>query len=301
MAHGPLRLWVDITSRCNLRCTACPQRMLNEADRRDMDQSLLASLAKQTKDIGCEVNLFHRGEPLLHPDLPLWIKRFGQNARLVRIHTNATLLDAKHTAGLLWAYPDLLTCSIDSLNASEYAKARKGAELGRTLAGLERLLRGRRSLGLSKPRITLLTMGQNQPGAKQRAMIQRLKTLGLDRAVHRNPHNWGGSMGPANEKKPKACTFPWYGLAVLSDGTVTPCPQDFFGKISLGNANEQSLMAIWNGPAARKLRRAHATGDLNGLGLCQTCDRIRRPTILGAPVEHLKNFVTESIFGKFGS
>ena len=299
MPQGPLRLWVDITSRCNLRCTACPQRLLPEDDRRDMDDALLASLVRQAKHIGCEVNLFHRGEPLLYPGLPLWIKRFRQNARLVRIHTNATMLDKDRVAGLLWAAPNLLTCSIDSLDPAEYAAARKGADLGRTLAGLERLLRARRTLGKSRPVITLLTMGEAPPDARQQAAINRLKALGLDRAVHRRPHNWGGDMGQARQTRPNVCTFPWYGLAVLSGGVVTPCPQDFFGKLGLGDAGKQGLMEIWNGEKAKALRRAHATGDLGGFELCQTCDRIRRPTILGAPVEHLKNFVAESIVGKF--
>lgn len=301
MPPGPLRLWVDITSRCNLRCTACPQRLLADEQRRDMDDDLLSSLIPQTRAIGCEVNLFHRGEPLLHPDLPLWIKRFGRSARLVRIHTNATLLDSQRVAGLLWAGPDFVTCSIDTLAPDDYAAARKGADLGRTLAGLERLLRARHTLGRTKPRIALLTMGEAPPDANQRAAIDRFKALGLDRTVHRRPHNWGGDMGRADAAKTNCCTFPWYGLAVLSDGAATPCPQDFFGRIVLGNAKGQSLMDIWNGQEAKALRRAHATGNLDAYPLCQICDRIRRPTVMGAPVEHLKNFIAESIVGKFGS
>jgi hypothetical protein len=102
------------------------------------------------------------------------------------------------------------------------------------------------------------------------------------------------------EKAISTCTFPWYGLAVLSDGCVTACPQDFFGQITLGWADEKSLLEIWKGEPAQALRKAHASKKPEIFSICAECDRIRRPTFLGAPTEHLKNFLTESILTKLG-
>ena len=294
-AHPPFRLWVEITSRCNLACVQCAHRLLPPENWGDMDPGLLESLAGQIKGWNAEVNLFHRGEPLLHPELPYWIRRFKQNARLVRIHTNATLLDADRVAGLLWAGPDYLTCSIDFLDREKYAKSRNGADLNRTLAGVERLLKARAGLGLNRPFITLLTMGEDPP-SKDHPVLARLFALGLDRAVHRRPHNWAGATGRAVEpRRLSRCTFPWYGLCVLSDGRVTPCPQDFMGEFCLGNAGGHLLARLWRGGKLAGLRRAHAGGGIQGVRPCENCDRILRPTFLGIPVEHLKNFLSESI------
>ncbi len=295
---GPFRLWVDITSRCNLRCAACPQRLLPPDQRQDLDPAVLASLVDQVAaGAAREVNLFHRGEPLLHPRLGQWVARFKQAGALVRVHTNATLLDQERVEMLLDAGLDLLTLSVDSLHPADYAAARVGAELARTLAGLELLLAQRRRWGLRLPRVSLLLMGRQRrgPGAEER--LQRLQALGLDRVVWRAPHNWAGVLGPAPAGRVHACTFPWYGLAVLSDGRVTPCPQDFFGRLTLGHAAEQSLMEIWQGRASRRLRQAHRAGDFSEYPLCRACDRVRRPTVLGLPYEHLHNFFVESIFG----
>jgi radical SAM protein with 4Fe4S-binding SPASM domain len=107
-------------------------------------------------------------------------------------------------------------------------------------------------------------------------------------------------LGKAAQGKLHTCTFPWYGLAVLSDGIVTPCPQDFFGRIKLGNALEQPLLDIWRNQETQTLRRAQADLQLGRYPVCLACDRVRRPYILGLPMEHLHNFLAESIFGWAG-
>ncbi|MBI5522653.1 MAG: SPASM domain-containing protein [Desulfarculus sp.] len=303
-AAPPFRLWVDITSRCNLACPACPQRLLEDGQRADMPGELLESLAGQVGGLGSEVNLFHRGEPLLRPDLGAWIERFREGgARLIRLHSNATLLDGARISALLAQPPDILTLSVDSLDGPAYAAARPGADLGRTLDGVERLLRSR---GAGQPpRLTLLLMGPQNWGPEAKANLDRLKALGLERVLARRPHNWGGALagtGQAAAPLPprSVCTFPWYGLAVLSDGRVCPCPQDFFGQMALGRAGEAPLLDIWQGQAARDLRRAQAAGRLEAYPVCRACDRIQRRSFLGLPTEHLKNLLVESIVSSPG-
>ena len=263
-----------------------------------MDPALLQSLAGQVKYLGCEINLFHRGEPLLHPDLGRWITRFKASGNLVRVHTNATLFTPDKINDLLRNPPDLLTCSLDTLDVAAYAAARRGADLTRVLAGMERLLTEKHKRKLNLPKVGLLLMGRQAWDPDAEARLDKLKQMGLDRVIWRAPHNWGGALGgAAGNRRPAVCTFPWYGLAVLSDGGVSPCPQDFFGKIALGRVDQQSLMEIWQGQAAQNLRRAHRSHRLEDLPVCLACDRIRRPTILGIPTEHLKNFLSESIVG----
>ncbi len=297
---APYRLWVDLTSRCNLACPACPQRLLLPDQRRDMDETLLESLAGQAGVWGAQVSLFHRGEPLLHPRFAHWIARFRREGARVRLHTNATLLNRERAEALVEAAPDLLTLSLDTLEPAEYARARPGADLARTLAGVELLLGLRARRGGGPGVVSALLMGRQEYGQAQRETLARLRGLGLDRVVWRAPHNWGGTVAGAGRpgaglRRPAVCTFPWYGLAVLSDGRVSPCPQDFLGTIDLGSAAERPLAEIWRGPELGRLRRTLAARALEGLGVCQACDRIRRPTILGLPGEHLKNILAESI------
>lgn len=294
-AAPPFRLWVDITSRCNLACRACVQKDLPAEQRRHMDEGLLDRLAQQAGQLG-QVNLFHRGEPLLHPRFGYWAARFKAAGASLRVHSNATLLNPDTVAHILAAGPHFLTLSVDSLSDHLYRANRKGASLASTLAGVELLLKAKRICQKNLPHISLLLMGPQNWGPLEKQRLATLQGLGLNRVIHRGLHNWGGSLaGAVGSGRPAVCTFPWYGLAVLSDGRATPCPQDFFGAMELGRADEQSLLEIWRGRPLARLRAAHAGHDLSAYPVCAACDRIRRPTLAGIPLEHLANFARETL------
>ena len=66
----PVRLWIESTSRCNLKCGYCPNKDVVKEDHGFMDFGLFTSIIDQVSDHAYDVNLFHRGEPLMHPTAP---------------------------------------------------------------------------------------------------------------------------------------------------------------------------------------------------------------------------------------
>ena len=58
-------------------------------------------------------------------------------------------------------------------------------------------------------------------------------------------------------------------LTVLSDGTVTLCAQDWLGRAALGDANENTLAALWQ--EAPKLSDTIAALAENERPICHTC------------------------------
>ncbi|MGH7589784.1 MAG: SPASM domain-containing protein, partial [Gemmatimonadota bacterium] len=81
------------------------------------------------------------------------------------------------------------------------------------------------------------------------------------------------------------------------DGTVSPCPQDWYGELFLGDARRQTLMEIWNGPAMVDLRKKMRTRDVGCLSPCNGCDMLWRDTFLGVPTNNLKDFLKENVLG----
>jgi radical SAM protein with 4Fe4S-binding SPASM domain len=75
---------------------------------------------------------------------------------------------------------------------------------------------------------------------------------------------------------------------VLWNGQVVPCPQDFFGEMVIGNAREQELVDIFNGDEIKELRRSMLSRLVDPNSPCGRCDFIRRPTVLGMPLQSLK-------------
>jgi len=80
------------------------------------------------------------------------------------------------------------------------------------------------------------------------------------------------------------------------DGTVTPCPQDFRCVMNMGNVATHTLREIWNAEAYRELRRKQ-TSDVPSLPLCRNCDRIRRRTVGGIPLQYMASFLADHMLG----
>jgi hypothetical protein len=66
--------------------------------------------------------------------------------------------------------------------------------------------------------------------------------------------------------------------------------------MTLGNVSQTSLREVWNGPAYRDLRRRQAS-DLGSLALCHKCDRLRRKTVGGVPLQYMFAFLTDHLVG----
>ncbi len=294
----PLRLWIEISSRCNLRCAVCPNKDLPAAQKGDMEWSLFQSIVDQGREFALEINLHHRGETLLHPEAGRFIRYAAATGIPCRLHTNATLLGGELGEEILDSGLRRLSVSFDGFSAETYESNRIGASFEQVTANIAAFLEARRRRGRDHPKLAIEAMDLPSLADKKarRAFGARFRKLGLDELVVKKPHNWGGYLGspPASELPPdgfSACTFPWNALLVLFDGVVLSCSQDFFARQPLGSALEKPLLDIWNGLPMQELRRAFAERRTAALPACAGCDRIRRPLLGGVPAEYLRKLL----------
>lgn len=292
VAAPPLRLWLEISSRCNLRCPACPNKDLPAAQKGDMPWPLFRRVVDQAREFALEVNLHHRGETLLHPDAGR-MARYAAGAGLpCRLHTNATLLRGGVAGELLESGLQRLSVSFDGFDAATYEASRVGARFAEVRENVVDFLERRRRARRRLPRVSLEVL---EPAAgddgERRRFAADMAAHGLDELIVKKAHNWGGYLGAPPAGPVTACTFPWNALLVLANGDVVPCAQDFFACLRLGSAVEAPLLEIWNGAPLQELRRAFAARDLAGLPVCAACDRIRRPTMGGVPAEYLRRLL----------
>ncbi len=176
-----------------------------------------------------------------------------------------------------------------------------GATFEKTRDNILRFVALRRELLLKKPYVVIEKISfrnqaaEGDPAAVQ-ALHRRFLEAGVDEIIEKEEYVWAGSGAPevGPERSFSVCTFPWYAMVICADGTVTPCPQDFHAVLKLGNARETPLKEIWNGPAYRQLRRQFVT-DIESLTLCRKCDRLRRKTIGGVPLQYMATFLTDQL------
>jgi len=303
VAPPPIRLWAESSSHCNLRCTMCPNRDTPPGEKRHMSFDLFRKIVDEARGFVNDMYLHHRGEPLLNPRLFDMIRCAREAGIKTRFHTNGTLLDADRADRLLDAGPDLVSFSIDGFYKEGYERVRVGAAFEITVANVLRLLERRRAAGLRKPYIVIERIRFRAPEpedrqAQIRELTERFRAAGADEVIEKEEYTWATASAPdlAVPRHVTACTFLWYAMVILADGTVTPCPQDFNGELRMGDANRETLLGIWNGPAYREFRRKMAR-DVSALHLCRKCDRLTRKTVAGLPVQYMATFLVDQLVG----
>ena len=304
-SYPPIRLWIEPTNRCNLRCVMCPNSSDKIKTRGFMDMDLYEKIINQVRGIVYDANLHHTGESLLHPELPRMVRIAKEAGIYTRLHTNATLLDEEKSRALIEAGLDLISFSFDGYDAETYEKIRRGADFEKTLANIKRFLKIKQDGGYETPYTIFEVINFSQGTQEQIAEFKApLMALGLNRFIVKEPHNWSGEFEVEGEETMIGnpdyfvpCTFPWYALVIFYDGTVYPCPQDFFGKLKVGDFNTQSLEEIWHGEPLVELRRRMKERNYHGIEPCEKCDMIFRKTFLGVPTSNLKTYLSENFVG----
>ncbi len=253
------------------------------------------------------INLHHRGEPTLHPQIAAMAGALTTRGHSVRMHTNGTRLDKVLRGKLIESGLPLLSISFDGPDRERFERLRTGARYDQVVANLRSVLKERKGSNL-KVQVELIAFDDLGPRPTLISSVQqRVAPEQFDRVVIRKAHNWDGTLGPirqktensdqrsenqkppignptANSHQPTAplsvsshpCPHLWSTLAVLADGTVTPCAQDYAGKLNLGDIHTQSLAEIWNGSRMRELRHLHSKGRINEIDPCASCEVPRR-------------------------
>ncbi len=297
----PTRIWLEPTNACNLRCIMCPNSQnYNALKRGMMEWELFINLINQIKEFAYDVNLFHRGESLLHPKFIEMVKLTAEAGLRPRLHTNATLLSREYSEELIKAGLEFISFSFDGYDKEMYEKIRVGAKFEQVLGNIIGFLEAKKALGFSKPYAVLEVMevikkDEAELRRQREEFRAKFKDLPLDKFIIRRIHNWAGLYGSPPKGNYVPCTFPYYSMTIFYDGKVPACPQDFFGEIIIGDATKESLLDIWNGENMVKLRRSFQKRENPKHPRCEKCDMIYRETFLGIPKSYLKFFLRENL------
>ena len=117
-AH-PLLVQMIPTRRCNIDCGYC-----NEYDKVSAPVPLetLSTRIDKLAQLGTAVLAFSGGEPMLHPDLDLLIRRIRSSGMMAGLITNGYFLVPKRIQELNEAGLDFLQISIDNVEPDEVSK-----------------------------------------------------------------------------------------------------------------------------------------------------------------------------------
>ena len=270
------RAYVEITNVCNMHCSFChghhrpPRRMSREEF-----SHVLSELEGKTGYV-----YYHlMGEPLCHPDLPLFLEMARERGFRSILTTNGTLLK-KREEELLSSPLHKVSISLHSFEeGSEESFWQYLSEVsdfavkaaGRGVIVVLRLWNRGHDDGRNDRILSFLQREISGDWVENPRGIRIREKLHLE---------WGDRFAWPDKEAPLGDERVYcYGLSdhfgVLSDGTVVPCCLDSEGTMALGNLFSEPLSEILSGERAARIVKGFRERNVKE-ELCRRCGYARR-------------------------
>jgi len=264
-----IKVGLELTSKCNLRCGMCPLPVLRRPYE-DMEWWLVEKAEREIHGLGLKLKWLHEmGEPLLYARIDDAIRLFPEAS----LSTNGLLLDEEMGARLLATPLPRLRICVDSINPDVYPQLRTGGELDKlvplTKAFLEQAKGSSMKIEIQKMRSRLTTeetvadfneLFELKKYRNARVIEKTCEALDVNEETDLHGKFYGCVQGSF---------FTW--LVIFADGRVTHCCYDAHGDQIFGDLKEQSLMEMIESEGFAKMHAAFAAGDLSELPRCAEC------------------------------
>ena len=270
------RVYVEITNVCNMNCSFChghsrtPRRMTTEEF-----SHVLSEIFPHTSYL-----YYHlMGEPLTHPELPLFLHMAHERGFRSVITTNGTLLKKRSD--------ELLSVPLYKMNLSVHSfEEGTEDEFTRYLSEISDFADKASAEGTI---VVFRLWNRGFDEGKNEKILSFLKrrfsgewaenTRGL-RIRDKLHIDWGERFSWPDREAPEGDDEVFcYALAdhfgILSDGTVVPCCLDSDGVLSLGNIFDEPLTKILTSHRAEAIREGFARRCATE-ELCRRCGYARR-------------------------
>lgn len=262
------KVYIEITSVCNLACTFCPQ---TERQAKFIKPDDFHHVLDQIKPHTDHIYLHVKGEPLLHPRIDELLDTSHRKGFKVNITTNGTLIAKNRDKLLLKPALRQMNFSLHSFDGHEGSSDKEGylrniLSFAKEAVSQSELIVSLRLWNLDRDNATNLERNRNR---ELLGMIE--KEFNLDYRIEEkvvpgrgvklaerifinqdHEFQWPSLSAPEDDGR-GFCHALRTQAAVLVDGTVVPCCLDGEGVIKLGNIYETPFSEIIDSGRANRL------------------------------------------------
>lgn len=285
----PAVVQVQTINRCNAACRMCPYPTTWALEpREEMEDALYSKIVSECA-AAPELHDFvpmSQNEPLLDTKLPARIAEFKAQAQphqMVELVTNGSTLTPARFQQLSEAGLDLLTISVNANSEATYQKVMMGLKWSRLLELLEAL----HQQGSAHVNVYLRYVTQRENVHEARAFVRRWRrhfnlmlydvnnraggvqeyaqVATVKHALTRRFRRW---LGP---RLFKVCPYAFSMMAILQNGDVLLCGNDWNEREVVGNVRQKSLREIYNGPRMTEVRELMRQGRYDEIAACRSC------------------------------
>lgn len=265
-SHRLTSVNLELTNKCNLRCSICPVNQDMVRPKGFMAKELFLKILDENPQLEF-ILAFQWGEPLMHPQFFELVEEARRRGVRVMITSNGTYLQPDKRRRLLDCGLERITFSVDGVGES-HTRIR-GYDYERLKRDITLFKEERDRSGSRFPRIdvSMVVFEETEDGVETffRDWADRVdRVQAIPKFVQ--------------SRRTQPCRELWRGTAVvLWDGRVTMCCVDSEGETVLGDATRQTLEEIWNGERMQAVRRSHRNRRFEGV--CEFCSEYQSDAV----------------------
>lgn len=264
-----IKVGLELTSRCNLRCGMCPLPVLRRPYE-DMEWSLVEKAEREIHGLGLKLKWLHEmGEPLLYKRIDDAIRLFPEAS----LSTNGLVLTEETGAKLLDANLRRIRICVDSIQPDVYPQLRTGGDFDKLVTLTRAFLEQAKGHPI---RIEIQKMRSRQT---QDETIEEFRKL-FDLKKYRNASVIEKTCEALDVNEETDLHGKFYGcvqgafftwIVIFADGRMTHCCYDAHGDQVVGDLKTQSLREILASERFHSMFRAFESRDLSNLPRCAEC------------------------------
>lgn len=276
----PLRVYVQISRRCNMTCTMCGWKVWAR-NKGEMSPAVFQRILDECDANGITCMRFSsaQGEPLLNPHWGSFASDAIAAGLELNINTNCTPLSRKNIAklqALARSGRFTIQLSFAGYDKASYEQVYVGADFELTAQKIAALWQAIGDLYDHAGQPVLTVRGVMYSDIEHQTR-QFLAALGIsqDRITLVAPDNFAGRVETIrNNSGPKpVCRILREYIGIYDDGTVTACAsRDSEGVMQLGNIMHNGLLEMRRSQTYQDMIAAFVKQDFAQSPLCRDCD-----------------------------
>jgi MoaA/NifB/PqqE/SkfB family radical SAM enzyme len=264
-----VKVGLELTSKCNLRCGMCPLPVLRRPYE-DMEWPLVEKAEREIHGLGLKLKWLHEmGEPLLYSRIDDAIRLFPEAS----VSTNGLVLTEAVGAKLLASPLKRLRICVDSVNPEVYPHIRTGGDFDKLVDLTKKFLVQAKGhpirIEIQKMR-SRLTVEETVDDFKKLFDLRQFKNA---RVIERTCEAFDVNDETDLHGKFYGCVqgafFTW--VVIFADGRVTHCCYDAHGDQIVGDLKTQTLPEMFSSPRFTAMKSAFERRDFSELPRCAEC------------------------------